>query len=101
MNNVKIQKITINNELFLILGVNIEGYKITNFRLEGHLLYHLGRLEKLECLIKNDTKKELSKDTVKNAIKCFKQKLKEKSWNFDMYPNPSVFYAELVDTSKF
>lgn len=93
MNNIdtKYEIISINEKLSLHFVYVPEGFEISKIDLSEHETKKLSRLKNLNRV------KLLSHWKKQNGclVKCFEKILKSKNWDFDKFPNPTVFAAQL------
>ena len=70
-----------------------DGHKLKKVNLENHKIHKLSKLKNLNRV-----------DKLKNLrpingclVKLFTEALIKKNWNFEKFPNPESFIAELID----
>ena len=70
-----------------------DGHKLKKVDLENHKIHKLSKLNSLNRV------KKLQKLKPINGclVKLFREALIKRNWNFEKFPNPESFIAELID----
>jgi len=69
-----------------------EGHKLKKVELSEHKIYKLSRLNSLNRVNKLKNLKPINGC----LVKLFRDALIKKEWNFEKFPNPESFIAELI-----
>jgi len=70
-----------------------EGHKLKKVELSGHKIHRLSKLNNLNRVEKLKNLRPINGC----LVKLFRDALIKRNWDFDKFPNPESFMAELID----